>query len=462
MVLGHQAIVAARLFGMASSLLGVFNLYHHTLGVSSGRSSQPELVSVFQTVYSQCILILVSLGYYCVGKLCMLAFFPGNRQRLGGGRGMIHKPGTSRGDFTISSVAEGGPRGDVVPQSGLAEVRLTIRNVWVLVYGLGFVFFITGYCFLGLQPVCLTFIGLAIGVLSVDELLCPRREMPHWYTTARFLTLLCTLLALILVSAPILDSAVSSYVTTMDVYSMVFGLIFPFCSQFILIIIRDSRRYTLGTVIEVCEFGFPFTAFLGIFHLCVAYGERYQADSDAFHTYSQALSSGAINHTGTNTISASSYMDFRYWYHFNDSNVNRFIETDGPFLTFYSLAPFGMLPAVVCYMACALDGCAIDPLLALTFVLCVEHFLVNSSGGGGTPLAIAGTVFCSLGLVIRILCEYRPALLGNNPLYSMQSDSSQLPHHVVWSRNPTPTMRDCEAETQELSSDFPEELVGRR
>ena len=446
MVQRHQTLVAARLGGMIGSLLSVFSLYHSTVGAKGG-----DMVSVFQTVYSQCILILVSLGYYGLCKLCALALFP--RDRRTPAKSLVHHPNTcSRREFVMSSAVGGSPQES--SQSSLAEVRLTIRNVWVLVYGLGFVFFITGYCFLGLQPVCLTFIGLAIGVLSVDELLCPRRELPHWYTTTRFLTLLCTLLSLVLVSAPILDSVVASYITTLDIYSIVFGIIFPFCSQFILIIIRDSRRYTLGTVIEVCEFGFPFTAFLGVFHLCVAYGERYQADSDAFNRYSQAtaLSSGNISSAVSTT--STSYTDFRYWYHFNNTMVDTFIETDGAFLTFYALAPLGMIPAVVCYMSCALDGCAIDPLLSLTFVLCMEHFMVTHSPTG-TPLAIAATVFCSVGLLTRIFCEYKPPLLGNELLYSMQGESSQLPHHVVWSR-PGPTMRDCEAETEELAGDFPD------
>jgi hypothetical protein len=451
----NQAMVALRLMGMIASLLGVFSLYKHTVGTQSGTMSDATgTVSVFQTVYSQCILILVSLGYYCVWKACSTLVFQSHqfgmkkkgssRERDSSPATLVHHP---RNNQSLGSESE--------TWSNLSEVKLTIRNVWVLVYGLGFVFFITGYCFLGLQPVCLTFIGLAIGVLSVDELLCPRREFPHWYTLSRFVVLLSTLVSLVLVSAPILDSAVAAYIHTLDVYSMVFGLIFPFCSQFILIIIRDSRRYTLGTVIEVCEFGFPFTAFLGVFHLCVSYGQRYQADSDALSAYHyHVIKKVELSNETVMNDSGKDYMDFRYWYHFNDTMVNSLIETDGPFLTFYSLAPFAMIPAVVCYMSCALDGCAIDPLLSLTFVLCMEHLMVYTSQP--SALVIVGTIFCIMGLIVRVVCEYRPIFLCDNPIYSMQGTATQLPHNVVWSRSPT--MQDCEAETQELSSDFPEQI----
>ena len=434
---------------MICALLSVLELYKSTVGISQ---EGEIMVSVFQTVYSQCILIIVSLLYYCLFKLCILILYPPSITRSRGSS--VTVPGSDKlqaDPVVLSADRSNGSSASRGHQNRTSMgTRLTIRNVWVLVYGLGFVFFITGYCFLGLQPVCLTFIGLAVGVLSVDEILCPRREFQNWYSASRSLVLLITLVSLVLVASSVLDSVVSRYISTMDIYSLVFGLLFPFCSQFILIIIRDSQHHTLDSVLEVCEFGFPFTAFLGIFHLCVAYGQRYQSDSDAIsvYYYNQSRQTG-------------DYLDFRYWYHYNDSSVNKVIETDGPFLLFYMLTPFVMIPAVVCYMSCVLSGCAIDPLLSITFVMCVENLLVHADAANTTTdhspsaLGITALVLCSIALVMRVVSEYRPTFVRDH--FSLQTDSTQLPHHIVWRRpDVAATMSDCEAETQELSSDFSE------
>jgi hypothetical protein len=291
---------------------------------------------------------------------------------------------------------------------------------------------------------------MAIMVLSLDELFCPQRELTNWYTGVRFLILFVALVSLTLVSVTLMDSVVSRYFELVDLYSIIFGLIFPFCSQFILSVIRDHRRYALGTVIEICEFGFPFTAFLALFHLCVAYGQRYQSDSDVMSAYSQT------NAVSVNATAVASYIDFEYWYHINDTVVKNVIETNSPFLVFYGLTPMFMIPAVVCYVSCALDGCAIDPLLSICLVLCVQHFWTTVAP---SALVIASIVFVSLGMVMRVACEYRPTF-SEKPLFTLQDDSMQLPHNVIWARSGEksfPTMRECEMETRELGSASPRE-----
>ncbi len=402
---------------MITSLLAVFGLYRCTIGRTAGP------ISVFQTVYLQSILTIVALFYYCLSKVCLVVFCPVQRR--------------------VPVLSESPQRRGTPLELSLSVPRLTIRNVWILVYGLGFVFFITGYCFLGLHPICLAFTGLAIGVLCVDELVCPGMAL-HWlYTAARSGTLVLALISLVLVSADLLDSMVIQYVSTLDIYSIIFGLVLPFGSQSILIVIRDNRQYSLETVIEVCEFGFPFAAFLGIFHLCVAYGQQFQSGTDALVAYNALLFSGS-------NISST---DLDQWYHFNDKLINSAIATNGPFLLFFALTPLLMVPALVCYMSCVLDGCAIDPLISLTFSLCVEHLITRPLSGPTSSLGIAGMVLIALAMCVRLLSEYRPDL--TRPRYSCQSESSQLPHSVVWSREG----RGREFEVEELTRDLQVDIV---
>lgn len=439
MARARPTVVAARIFAMIASLVSVSWLYKGTVATDLAP------LTVFRTVYIQCILILVTLLYYFFLRLCLLGMcrvrtaVPRRSRRAPDG-----SPLPSSTDPTM-----------VHPVMSMSDARLTIRNVWVYVFGLGLVFFIVAYCLVGLHPVCLTFIGLAVSVLAVDELICPRREYPSHYIFGRAASLVCTALGLFVVAPPILETAVSDFLTDMDIYSALFGMAFPFLSQMTLSIVRDHRNYTWRSVLEACEFGFPFTGFLGVFHLCVAYGQRQQEDSDAFTAFKH---SGHGQHANSTTISQSTaYLDFRYWYHFNDSMVNDLIDTNGPFLTFYTVTPLIFVPACVCFVWCVLDGCAVDPLFAVVAVLCLEHSSITTLHPCGWD--ICAMVLCFVGLCVRIACEYRPAIQGTlPPIYSMQGDSPQLPYFVVWMRRRTmggPTMQECEAETQELSTDFP-------
>lgn len=394
-----QMVVIIRQAILLTSFLGTFALYQWTL-------ASRERITVFQTVYTHCILVLMILGYYCVGKFLFLSC-------------RSTKLAARRAAAPLHRVS---PLEDMV-----AKVpRFTIQNVWILVYGLGFVFFITGYCFLGLHPVCLACAGLGIGVLSVDELVCPRNRLSITYIGMRASSLFGVLVALALVSADLFEAEVTEYITTLDLYSLFFGMGLPFAAQFVMIIVRDNGHRNLGTVLEVCEFGFPFATFLGIFHLSVAYGQRFQLHFDlADGGYSKNQTRGADS-----------------WDPANISFANLFFVPNGPSLVFYFLGPFCLIPGIICYMTCILDGTAVDPLLSLTLALCTEHLVFHPASSMG----ITGLIFCVISYVIRIACEYD---MPFKPRPGFQMESSQLPSYVVWGRD-----RQRVREAEELTREF--------
>lgn len=418
-----QFYVLSHLAGMTLALLGVFGLYRVTLA-----SRAP--VSVFHAVYANCILVLVSLVYYCIGRVCHAACTSPVRKRQ-----KKMPPDVDRVDLQRLSL----PCGNTT-QLIMGVPKLTIHNVWILVYGLGLVFFITGYCILGLHPVCLACAGLAMGVLSVDELICPRDTHSQAYSAVRFTTLLVGLVSLILVSADLFcEGLVVDYVVSVELYSIAFGLILPFCAQFLMILVRDSRNYyTLGTVLEACEFGFPFTAFLGVFHLSVAYGQRSQIRWDNSLVHQQFLDDSFGNYTsdGTSNVTVSALYDYYYasWYHnANITNIMGVARMDGPFVLFYALAPLFTVPSIVCYVSSVLDGRAIDPLLSLTMALCVER-LIDTPLGPASTLSIYGTACCALAFVIRVLGEYKPRL-ADSDRYNLQAESTQLTERAIKERD---------------------------
>jgi hypothetical protein len=385
----RHVIILTRILLMTGSLLLVFFLFRLTL-------AGEQALTVFQTVYANCIVILVSLLYYCVIKCFYHACYPpkrGRRRVL-----LVQRDQLSSNYLDLQQVSS---TTDVI----LGVPRLTIQNVWTLVYGVGFILFVSSYCMLSLHPFCLACVGLAMSILAVDELVCPRRVLNKLYISARSSALLTVIVSLVLVTFDLINSVLVSFVATLDLYSIVFGLCLPFASQFLMITVRDNRRYSLGSVVEVCEFGLPFTAFLGVFHLSVAYGQRFQMISD------ERPSSG-------NQTSALHGPEI----------VALLVQTNGPFVLFYSLAPLFVGPAVMGYVSCVLDGSAIDPLLSVSLTLCIQYLVLCTT----STLGIYGTVCCLVAIAIRVLADYTPAL-GE---YPGQCGDSQLTADVL--RNTAP------------------------
>lgn len=430
-----QLSVSMRLCGTTLALLGVFALYRATL--ATGRA-----VSVFQAVYSQSIIILVSLVYYCLGKFCYSACAP--RQPHTKPR---RTPETHPSHIDMQRLSLPCPDSSTT-QVVMGVPKLTLQNVWLLVYGLGFVFFITGYCFLGVHPVCLACAGMAMWVLSLDELVCPRTSRSKLYLIVRSSTLLVTLVSLGLVSADLFsDSIVLDYVTAFDLYSIFFGLVFPVCAQYLLLLVRDTGQHcTLGTVLEACEFGFPFTLFLGVFHLSVAYGQRLQTRTDDSLIRQDLLEELSLNATALGP-------DLYFWYHSNVTAMG-FARTDGPFVLFYTLAPLFLIPVLVCYVSSVLDSCTIDPLLSLTLALTVER-LIQPPDGLVSPLSVCGVACCSVAIALRILGEYQPVLLDRNG-FSLQEESTQLTDRAI--RERTQRMQREALEVEDLTREFDMDL----
>jgi hypothetical protein len=393
-----ESKLGVRLGGMTGSLMGIYLLYRCTIG-------DMDSLTVFETVYSHCVVILVSLNYYSVYKVIHTICTRSKTSPLAP---------RDRGQSYVNTQAPASHRLELI--QGMP--RLTIQNVWTLVYGLGLVFFVTGYCMLGIQPVCLACVAFAIGILSVDELVCPRTPLSPIYLSLRVAALVSSLVSVSMVSMDLIGDMVVQYVTSVDLYSIFFGLCLPFMAQFIMIAVRDARHYSLGTVAQVCEFGLPFTAFLGVFHLSVAYGQRFQINTDVEQSVSPYFDYGSLFNQS--------------WYGPSNFTAQNVIRMDGPFLLFYGVAPLLLGPTIVCYVSCAMNGTAIDPLLSIGMALCIQR-LMRIPTGPFSALGIYGMICCVAALLARILCEYQFILEGRERV-SLQMESPHLTERVVWTR----------------------------
>ena len=397
---GHIT-VGLRIACMSGALFGISRLFSSTLG-------REQVPTVFDTVYSHCIIILVSLCYYSVVKFVLSACYPPKHRP----RRISLVPRDVDGNYvdmqitTATEIIRGAP-------------KLTIQNVWILVYGVGYILFAVGYCILGLHPLCQACFGLGMGVLAVDELICPRHPMSKLYASARAAALSAALVSLILVSSELLDVELIAFASSLDLYSLAFGICLPIAAQFLMIAVRDNQRYSLGSVVEVCEFGLPFTVFLGVFHLSVAYGQRFQLSKQG------------------STLGYDSFLN-QTWY---PGAFSAHIRTDGPFLAFYSISPLLLCPSLLAYVSCVLQGCTVDTLLSVCLALCVHYLLERPA----SLLGIYGAACCGLAILVRVISEYTPDLRD----WRLQADSGQLTQQVVWERDAR-RAREAEELTRDL------------
>jgi hypothetical protein len=421
MMISAQTATALRIVGMAGSPLAIAELFKATLAQKAEGAP-----TVFDSVYTHCVLIMVTLCYYCIAKFFILSCLNpphrGAAHRKDRDRGEpyvgVHAPNVATSRFQQQrEETQDSARGDQRAAGAQGLPRLTIRNVWILVYGLGLVFFVTGYCMLGLHAVCLTSIALAMGVLAIEELVCPRVHLAAIYVSLRVACLLTGLVGLVLVSCDVLNEPVLQYARTLDFYSILFGLCLPFAAQFLMATVRDFRHYALGSILEVCEFGFPFAAFLGIFHIGVAYGQRFEITSEANNP--PPFEYGTMFNES---------LDYYYWYHKNLS-AQGMLRTDGPVILFFGLTPLLIVPSLVCYVSCVLRGSSIDPLLSLSLALCIQQVLPGGDKGGPSTLGIYGGVCCAVACMLRVFCEFQ-ANLPLAPL-NLQCESTHLTERVV-------------------------------
>jgi len=255
--------------------------------------------------------------------------------------------------------------------------KLTMENVWILVYGLGVVFYVLNYCFVGIQPVCFSCMAISLGVLCIDELTNTNKKYRRIYLFGRGFIVLATLTAVTMVTVDISSVLIDQYFNNLDLFSLFFGIIMPFSIQFIMLTVKDHRQYTVGTILEICEFGLPFSCILSGLYLFTCYGHNFQ-----LNTY--------FNQT----------IDWNFNQNLNQT-MNTITNTESNIL-FYIVAPFLAAPAALMFTSSILDDCAIDSLLSITMAMTVEHFIKSPP----SACAIYALIITLVAILLRIIFEF--------------------------------------------------------
>jgi len=298
--------------------------------------------------------------------------------------------------------------------------KLTIENIWILVYGLGSVFFVVSYSFLGVEPVSLTFIGLSMGVLCIDELVTPRTEMHKLYALVRIASFLGGLTSVCLVFVDTFQDVAKRFFTASNWTAAATCVGLPFLSQFLMLCVRDFRRFTLGGVLEMCEFGLPFAVILSLCVLWTAEGQRQQTTS------SEATYRILYNETVE-------------WYHnFTQPGQDQAVTK---WIIYLSMAPLLLVPLLVLYVACVMHGAAIDLLLCVSLALSIEY----STRMEPTVLNIYAALCALVGMLLRVLGEYEHK---ERDVFNGQEPSTALPPQVFRKPRQAETGEEAESLTQ--------------
>lgn len=246
--------------------------------------------------------------------------------------------------------------------------KLNMESVWILVYGLGFIFFVCCYSFTGLHPSCLVCLVFGLAIVGIDEILQDTPPKTVFQKAGEIGLIMCALVATMAISLDNPGGPLIDLVLNLDVFSFMCGAILPIMACMLLIIVKEQRRYTLGNVYELCEFGLPFACILAVMFLMVSDGQNITLI--------------------TQNITASNSTDYQ-------ELAVRYQSTLGVIF----LTPLILTPAVLIFMASVMQHNCMDPLLAMFFV---SSFMYMDSRMDSS-LAIGAFVVSFLTVFMRII-----------------------------------------------------------
>lgn len=160
--------------------------------------------------------------------------------------------------------------------------RLHMDDVWILVYGVGISYFVTNYVCTCRQLVSLEFFMFGLYLLIIYELLGPS------CTTANIIYFLASNLAFIgVVIQCIFDNFVDivTPVTLNDWFGVLFGMIVPLGGVLLLCAIKSNKKFNIGSIVEVCEFGLPFSGIIAMLMFVSMYQLYMEKKDEAFVHY---------------------------------------------------------------------------------------------------------------------------------------------------------------------------------
>lgn len=340
--------------------------------------------TVFHTVHVTAMMVVIGCGYYMLFELfrrvAPTRWGLGRRHTGQAYSEMEARPRASAQD-PVTDLEEdpsssGAAAAPLLSQARLPErPRLNMSNVCWLVYGLGFVFFVSIYCFSGQQTLCSYYFVVGLCCLCLDELFAPLGDSPF---AARARLLECAAVALAFVGATLLlvvHNPPDAPFPPFDIFSLATGVILPIMAPLTLYGLKESKEYTTRDMLELCEFGLPFMFILGA----------------GFVIVSDAQSVRLMGSIGLNGLPMG-----RHTWKWTDGGDAAGVT----FLLF--LGPLLALPVLVFVTTAALRGHASDPLIAFMLVFAGRALLEQGVSIVSDPVCLAAVASVKLAVIARL------------------------------------------------------------
>jgi len=371
----HRKIVLIHV-GMTSLLLGSLTLLFKFADTAH---SKP----LFHTVHVTALTVVSSCIYYILFELVRgiapLAWGLARR-----GNGQTYSEVSDRPLIQSKREDCEDPNTPLEQQPDAGRARLTMGNIWGLVYGLGISFFVGLYCLSGEQPICTQFFSGGLLVLCIEDLQRPLGFAPYSSRNRILECLACLMAFTSVVMACFISLGVSGYVDVLnntDPFSIFVGVIFPFAAPLVIGTLKNSPNIHVGDMIELCEFGMPFLFIIGVGFTAVTDAQRINL-LGLFGTTQQY-----------NTTVTSSVADSTNWINGVD------FESIAVIL---ATAPLFSIPILIFIATATLRNHAVDSLISIALVM-VGILLVDKGISAFTdPLSICAIITAKLCLVMRL------------------------------------------------------------
>lgn len=271
--------------------------------------------------------------------------------------------------------------------------RLTMGSIWGLVYGLGCVFFVTLYCASGQQAVCSYFFGLGLACMSSDELLRPLRGGALAWRQ-RVLEGLAVALAISCIVCVSIRAALNDDdpldVDGIDLFSVLAGMVLPLLAPLVLGTLKNPAAYSVGNMLELCEFGLPFMFILGCGFVVTADGHYVNLYENTFVPIRHVINMTNTYYSNVSDTPTNASLRWRGW--------DR-LELVAPVV---ALGPLLGLPVLLMITTAVLRDHVADPLVSIALVVAAKALLEGGLLVLGDPLCLCAIVAAKLGLVARL------------------------------------------------------------
>ena len=389
----RRKVVAIHI-GMTSVLMcGLMLLFKY---VDRARSK-----TLYHTVHLSGLTVVSAFGYYMLFELLRALAPPSwGLARRGDGRAYSAMNAQSEQPLLPEKQAEqieGQEADERAPEAAPQEacIRLDMRNIWGLVYGLGCVFFVGAYCLSGQQLACSYFFALGLSCVCFQEILLPvgDSEFAVRQRMLEALAVLMSFLSTVLVGViwrnqdkwgkDWADVTFSSVLT---------GAIMPFVAPLILGTLKTPTGYCVGGMMELCEFGFPFMFILGFVYIGVVDGQNMHI------TMFMRLNNMKNNMIGNQTTMFFNATDSWGWSDFGDMAL------------IAGCAPLLFIPCLVFITTAVMRDHSSDPLVSISLITAGGLALDQGMAALHAPLTVAALVLAKMSLIIRFVStSYDPS-----------------------------------------------------